>query len=216
MELNQIEELINGKLKEVEGKINTSGKGLNKHFDIVHILLILLAAICLTSIGWNYFKPANPVTPQIWVQPKEVKETVKIQRVAVPGPERIITIDKPVIIEKLKLPDTFKNASTVQAISSASLEPTKAGYNVIGTIDTKTGIGGMIAKEKERSFLGLPSNLSVGSRYGLITDGRQEAQVYTRYQPLRVGNVYLGLYGEANSRPEGKAMIDLEYRIKSD
>lgn len=218
MELNDIEKIINDKLKEERDKINTAGKGLNKHFDIVHILLILLAAICITSIGWNMVKPANPVNNTGWTQPKEPKEVVKIERVIVPGPTQILTIEKPVIVEKLKLPETFKNNTSAHAIAAAELQPSKAGYNVVATLETKNGIGvgGILAKERERSLIGLPSNLSAGMRYGGVTDGRQEAQIYGKYQPLRVGNLYLGLYGEANSKPEAKAMIDLEYKFKDD
>lgn len=190
--------------------------GITKHFDIFHILLIILVSISLTSIGWNYFKPPNPVTNVTYTQPPEEKVVTKIERIVVPGPPQIVTIEKPVIVEKLKLPDWFKNDVNQQAISNAELQPSKNGYSVIGTIDTKTGVGDIIAKEKEATFFGLPSNLSVSARYGLVTDGKQEAQLGVKYQPLRLGKFYLGVVGEVNSKPEAKALVELEYKIKSD
>lgn len=190
-----------------------------KKLDLMHVILIVIVAICLTSIGYNIFRPPNTITKTEWTKPPEPKEIRTIEKILVPGPTQVITIDKPVIVERLKLPETFKNNTSLQAISSADLEPTKSGYTVIGTLNTSTGEGGLIAKEKERSLAGLPSNLSVGARYGPTFDG-QQAVVYGKYQPLRIGNAYIGLYGEGNTgrrlRPDGKVMIELEYKIKSD
>jgi hypothetical protein len=216
MDLDKIGTEVKAEVQMIEGQALKAYNGMTKHFDVVHIILIIIAVICITSIGWNVFKPANPVTPSGFVGPPEIRETRTIDRILMPGPVQIVTIEKQVIVDRLKLPDTFKNNTSLQAISTADLKPTKAGYEVVGTINTKTGVGGILAKEKERSFFGLPSNLSVGARYGLLTDGKQEAQVYGKYQPLRVGNTYLGVYGEVNSKPEGKAMIDLEYKWKTD
>jgi hypothetical protein len=203
-------------IDNIEDEAKKVYSGLTKHFDIVHIILLVVVAISLTSLGVNYFKPPNTVTKIEYVQPPEEKVVTKIERVPVPGPVQIITIDKPVIVEKLKLPDWFKNDVNQQAISNADLKPTKTGYSVVGTIDTKTGVGDIIAKEKEATFLGWPGNLSASLRYGLVTDGRQEAQLGAKYQPLRIGPIYLGIVGEVNSRPEAKALIELEYKIKSD
>ena len=203
--------------KQIYATANTKVFGLTKHFDIIHIILIAVAIVCVTSIIFNYYRPPNPVTPREWTVPPESKQTKGIDRILIPGPVQIVTIEKQVIIEKLKLPDSFKNNSSAQAISSADLQPSKSGYTVVGTIDTKKGTGGILAKEKERSWMGLPGNLSIGTRYGITTDlGRQEAVVYGKYQPVRFGDIYMGIYGEANSKPEGKAMIDFEYKIKSD
>ena len=216
MDIDKIENEVKTEAKLIEGQAVKVYTGLTKHFDILHIILVIVAVIGLTSIGFNYFRPPNPVTKTEWVTPPEPKVVKTIERVMVPGPVQIVTIDKPVIVERLKLPDTFKNNTSLQAIAAADLQPTKAGYTVVGTLNTKTGVGGLIAKEKERSIFGLPGNLSVGTRYGLVTDGRQEAQGFIKYQPLRIGNLYLGLYGEANTKPEAKGMLELEYKMKTD
>lgn len=186
---------------------------------LIYIIGIILL-VSFISIGYNYFKPKQDIIKNEWVQPNEPKVVKSIQKVKVKAPKEILVYKKDEIIKKLELPDTFKNNTSIGIIASADVPPSKEGYVAIGTIESKdgVGVGKILIKEKNRSLIGLPSNFSIGSRYGTIQDGSQEGQIWLRYQPIRVGDVYLGIYGESDlGRKFGaKAMIELEYKIKTD
>src|SRR6185369_2256952 len=70
----------------------------------------------------------------------------------------------------------------------------------------------IVAKEQPPALFGFPAVVELGLRYGLGTRNGQEGNLNARWQFLRVGNLYLGAYGEIGTQPEAKAMIDLSYR----
>jgi hypothetical protein len=186
-----------------------------KDVSIKRISLALLFCVMLFAAISGWYKPANEIVTTVYLKPKEEKVVTKIKRVDVPGPQTVITIEKEVIVEKLKLPDWFAKDKNEQPIANADLMPTRAGYSVVGTINTQTGEGGIIAKEKEQPFIGLPNEKEIGIRYGLSTQGAtgSEANVYGKWNFLRVGNVHVGTYGEINSDPDAKVMIDASYKF---
>lgn len=117
------------------------------------------------------------------------------------------------VVEKLKLPNWFAENADEQAIATADLPETKAGYNVVATVNTKTGVGNIIAKEKQRSLFGLPNEKEIGARVGYNSGLKQQISVYGRWSFLRVGNVHLSAYGEGNSEGNATAQLELGYRF---
>jgi hypothetical protein len=178
----------------------------------VKIIIGVLVALILTATGsalYFWYKKPSVITVTEWKEPKEV---VKIKRVEVPGPERIVTIEKAVIVDKLKLPEWIKTDVNEQAIATAVIEPYRGRTNAVSLINTKTGIGQIVAKQEPLPLFGFLNDKEVGVRVGYSIKQGQEIDVYGRWDFARVGNVAIGVYGEATSYGEGKAMISAGYR----
>jgi hypothetical protein len=199
-------------LQDIRDKVNA--------WDKIKVALIIIAALAIGSSVYNWYKPVNPVTTKEYIKVPEEKLVTKIVRVPVPGPKEIITIEKKVIVEKLKLPEWFATNKNEQAIANADLKPSKGGYSVVGTLNTETGVGNIIAKEKERPFFGFPNEKEIGIRAGVSNNGTT-GDIYGRWQFVRAGKTYLGAYvegsastGTTSNNAVGKAMIDISYKFE--
>jgi hypothetical protein len=177
---------------------------------IIGILSVLLIIATASAVYHWYTKTTGSTTT--YVKVPEIKEVIKIKRVTIPGPERIVTIEKATIVDKLKLPDWIKTDADQQAIATAVIEPYKGNTNAIGLLNTKTGVGQIVAKQEPLSLFGFANDREIGVRAGYSSKNKQEADVYGRYDFARVGNVYIGVYGEANTAGDGKAMVSTSYK----
>jgi hypothetical protein len=178
---------------------------------IIGVLALLLIVATASSLYQWYKKPTGSTTT--YVKVPEIKEVIKIKRVSVPGPERIVTIEKKVIVEKLQLPVWIAADADEQAIATAVIEPYKGNTNAIGLINTKTGVGQIVAKQEPLSMFGFVNDKEIGVRAGYSAKQGQEIDVYARWDFVRVGNVNVGVYGEATSYGEAKAMVSAGYRF---
>jgi hypothetical protein len=175
------------------------------------IFVLVLAGI---SAVYNWYKPKPPVSQIEYIKVPEIKTVVKIKRVEVPGPERIITIEKEVVVEKLKLPDWIKNDVNKQIIATAEIAAYEGKTNAAAILDTKTGASEIVAKQVPLSLFGFENKKELGIRVGYSTDEWQmRSTVYGRWSFARIGNVRLGIYGEANSRGEGIGQLELNYKF---
>jgi hypothetical protein len=176
------------------------------------IIVILSIALIAMVQAW-YKERFKEVIPQIkYVEVKKVKYIDKIKKVEVPI-EKIVTYEKSVIVKKVNgLPTWFVENADEQAIATADLPETKGGYEVIGTMNTKTGVGNIIAKEKPRSLFGLPNEKEIGVRAGYNNKLEQNVSIYGRWNFFRVGNVHLSAYGEG-SQNNATAQIEVGYRF---
>lgn len=173
---------------------------------------LLILTISAVLYSW-YAEPTAPTSTVQYIKVPEIKEVTKIQRVTVPGPEKIITIEKKVLVEKIKLPDWFL-AETEQAIATAVIAPYEGQTNVIATLNTDTGTGNIIAKQEKLPLFAFEDNKEAGVRVGYTSDKFNNiSTVFGRWQFLRVGSTHLGLYGEVNSGGEGVAQLELIYRF---
>jgi len=173
---------------------------------------LLILTISAGLYAWYFDTPAPTSTTQ-YIKVPEIKEVVKIQRVLVPGPKEIVTIEKKVIQEKLKLPDWFLD-QTEQAIATAVIAPYEGDTNVVATLNTETGAGNIIARQEKLSLFAFENTKEAGVRVGVTSDKLNNVStVFGRWQFLRIGSTHLGLYGEANSGGEGVAQIELIYRF---
>ena len=175
------------------------------------LVLVIVLALAAALRSW-YRKPSVVTTTQYVTVPQE-KIVEKIRTVTIPGPERIVTIEKQVIVDRLKLPQEIAKDDAQQIIANADLAGTKSGYSVCAVMNTKTGVSRIIAKEKTQPFFALVNERELGGRFGYSTDGTV-VDIYGRWTFARMGSVYLAGYAGASSHPDpaAKAMIDLSYR----
>lgn len=168
----------------------------------VGTILFIIAFLAIVSSAYNwYYKGSERIISKIeYVKVPEIKVVEKIKRVYVKGPEQILTIEKEKIVEKLKLPNWFAKDADEQAIATADLPETETGYNVVATINTKTGVGNIIAKEKTRSLFGLPNDKQLYGKVGVDTGASKEVTIGAQWKFFRAGNLKLGVFGEGNAK----------------
>jgi hypothetical protein len=177
---------------------------------IIGVLSVLLLTATSSAIYFWYKKPA-PGSGAEYEKPPEIKVVTKIKRVDVPGPTKIVTIEKQVIVEKLKLPDWVRDNPDEQAIASAVVAPYKGNTNAVALLNTKTGIGQMIVKQEPLPLFGFVNEKGIGGRVGVNIKGEPEFSGYGRWTFGRVGPAHIGVYGEASSN--SKIQLDVEYRF---
>lgn len=180
---------------------------------IAEIALAAVALLAFAAALWNWYHPRvrELVRDHYETVPVE-KKVEKIKRVTVPGPERIVTIDKTVIVEKLALPAAVASDPVKQVIANADLPPSEGGISTVTVLDTRTGESTIIAKEKPLPFLAFLNSGEVGVRYGVTTAAGQQGWLHGRWEFLRVGAIRLYTGGEISTRPEAAATLGAVYR----
>lgn len=175
---------------------------------IKNYALTILLLLAIASMVWAWYKPAQVKTE--YVEVPQIKVVEKIKRVEVPV-EKVITIEKEKIVEKIKLPDWIVQNKDKQIIATGVIEPYEGNTDVVSVLDVKTGEGSLSASQQPMSLFGLESDKEIGVRYGFSTKGIR-TDVYGKYDFLRVGRFHVGAYGEINNLPEGKAMLNISYK----
>ena len=170
----------------------------NKIIVVVVMLLLLLAAISAT---YAWYKELNkpPVSQIEYVKVPEIKEVVKIRKVEVPGPERVVTVEKIKIVEKLNLPEWFAKDTDEQAIATGEVQPYEGKTNVVATLNTKTGVGGLIMKQEPLSFVGFVNEKEIYGKVGYTTSKKVETTLGGRWLFARVGSIKIGAYAEGRA-----------------
>jgi hypothetical protein len=178
---------------------------------IFYFLAILLIAATGSALYFWYKEPPSTNTVE-YVKVPEIREVIKIKRVEVPGPERIVTIEKQTIIEKLGLPEWIRTNADEQAIATASIEPYRGKTNAVALLNTRTGVGQILAKQEPLPLLGFLNEREIGVRAGVNIKAEPITSVYGKYDFARIGNVQIGVYGDANS--DGTAKIQVGVGLK--
>jgi len=188
---------------------------INLSLKTVAIIALCVAGLVCGSLAYFHWKKPVSVNQQAYTPAQEIKQTVKIKRVEVPGPERIITIEKEKVVEKLKLPDEIGKNPDKQIVATAVVEPYEGKTNAVAIVDTKTGEGSISVKQEPLPLFAFQNKKAIGGRYGYVADEdgmKQQVDFYGHYTFMRVWRVHIGVYGEVNSKPEGKMAIDVSYR----
>jgi glucose/arabinose dehydrogenase len=126
------------------------------------VLLIALGVMLYSRSG-----KAPDVSQQQYAPAPEVKETVKIKRVEVPGPTKIVTIEKEVVAEKLKLPGEISSNPDKQIIATAVVAPYDGDTHAVAVMDTKTGQGSISVKQEPLPFFAFKNLKEMGGRGGI-------------------------------------------------
>lgn len=176
--------------------------------------LIVITVLAVASALWGWYHPTVDlrVLP-IWNEVPQVKEIVKFKRVEVPGPERLVIIEKEKIVKELDLPPqvALDNATQVTAVGEIRHCEDEGKTIVVSTINTETGESKLIEKPVPPPLFKFKNQKELGIRYGFTTQGH-EADIFGRWTFLRVGAFHFAVYGELNSQPHAKAMAEATYR----
>lgn len=164
---------------------------------IVIAAILFLLAIISSVYFWYQANHKPTLTQTEYVTVEKIKEVEKIKRVEVPV-EKIITIEKEVVVEKLKLPDWFRDDEDKQAIATAVVPSYEGKTNVVGVINTKTGIGEIIAKQEPLGFFGLLNDRELYGKIGYSTKQSIETVVGVEWKFVRIERLKIGVFTEAS------------------
>lgn len=181
------------------------------HVGPRQVLLVGLILAVACYFLWTWYRPGPVISTADYMTAHAHSSTASLNKVLLPV-AAVQILPKAPSVKKLKLPAEVANDPAAQILDAVIVPPTRGGATAVTILDTETGATRTLIKEIPRPFVAFEAGTEVGARYGLSTNGAQQAAIYARRDLLRVGNVYVGLYGEASSRPEARAMIDVSLR----
>jgi hypothetical protein len=182
-----------------------------KQTKTIIIILLVLLLIAAAAVAWYQGQSPAVGSKKEYIKIPGIKAAKKIKRSMMPVKE-VSTIEKQAISEKLKLPEAIAKDENKQVISTGEVAPYEGKTNVAAILNTKTGESEIIAKQQPLSLFDFENKKEIGVRYGYSIKNYQEADIYGRWDFLRVGNMHLGIYGEMTSTGDGKAMLSVGYR----
>ena len=167
---------------------------------------LLIVACAILALFYLRFAPDSlkPWTnaPQPATQPAEPRVVTKIERVLVPGPERIRVIEKIKYIEKVPgvlTPSTVQD-NAAHVIASATIPPSVAGgtASAILRVQDGVGVGSIEYRPATPPFFAFQKEFGV--RAGMGTGGLVVGELYGR--PARVGPVTVEIraFGKRDDR----------------
>lgn len=186
---------------------------------IYGLLILFLVASTSAVVAWYKYQTKPVTSTTTWVPVPVIKTVEKIKKVNIPGPERIVVVEKQVIVEKLKLPEPLASDPNKQFTATAAIPPYEGTTNVVSMIDTKTGVSEILAKQVPLPFFAFEDKKEIGVRVGLNSHSEIEANFYGRWSFLRVGSVHFAAYGESggyggnDSQYNSKLQLEVSYRF---
>ena len=198
--------------------------GLELRLKIIFGLLFIVGALVGASALHSWFSDKPTVSQREYIPAKEIKKAEKIKHKKITVKSQIDVLDKDEAVEKLKINDPVKSDKNKEITATAEIQTYHGKTNVISVLDTKTGTSEIIAKQVPLSLFGFENKKEIGVRVGYSTDEWEtRSTVFGRWSFARIGNVHLGIYGEANSRGEangeansrgeGVVQLELTYRF---
>lgn len=178
--------------------------------------VIAAAALVLASwFLWLWYggKPEQPTT---WTTAPPAKKVEAVPKVDHPAPPKIRVVPKKIASKKLDLPPEITADSTKQIIATAAVAKAPHGATAVTVMDTATGDSQILVKSNPRPFFEFLRTGAAGVRYGIDTNGQQQAAVFIRQDVLRVTNVHLTVAAEARTVPsrgtsEGVVSAEISY-----
>lgn len=182
----------------------------------LHWLVIGAAVFIAAWLWWALqHKPPQVVQELVPVPQEKVVEKIKREYVRVP---QVQVLEKRVVVEKLKLPDWFKNQTSVEVTAAGLVERDRIhDTRVISTLNVENGRTEIMQQKVAPPFLRFEKDTEVGIRYGLGPDG-QKGTVFGTCKLLGIGKAEVGLYGAVDygmrtGRVEGEVGAQLTYPI---
>lgn len=153
--------------------------------------------------GYQVAPPAKPVS--------------NVPKIDAPAPPHIKVIPKKVAKTKLGLPEDVADDDTEEVIDTAEIPPAPNGATTVTVMNTKTGDSKTLVKVKPQPFFAFEKTGAAGIRYGITSNGDQQAAVFARQDILRVMDVHLSVTAEARTVPtkgtsEAAASVEISYR----
>lgn len=178
------------------------------------IIIVLLLVLGAALKAWYAEKNKIVISTGSYVELPAVPKAAKIKHTPLPGPKTVSTIDKKEIEKKLELPSWFAQNADEQAIATAEVPPYEGCTDIVCTLNTKSGEGKIIAKQRPLSLFAFENKKELGGRLGYTSkEFKQIITGFGRWQFLRVGNFHAGLYGEGNTEGEAIGQLELIYRF---
>jgi hypothetical protein len=180
-------------------------------------LIGALAVACAIAY-LRYAKPTPPAydpTPQPVVTAKEPKVVTQhvTKIITVPGPERIVYLDRQEAAEAVKMPELAISPDNVLAITTI---PPHTGPTTAISMLTPTGEGRILYRQEPQKFFQVKKEFRMTARYLFV--GRNLAEFDVVANPLRLGPVELqagvGLEVRRDDSSMGaRGWIGAEYRF---
>jgi len=176
-------------------------------------LIGALAVACAIAY-LRFAKPTPPAydpTPQPVQAAQEVKVvTRKVTKlVQVPGPERIVYLDKQEAVNALKMPELLDTPDNV--LAAATIPPSGERPVTAVSVLSPSGEGRVIYRMEPQKFFQIKKEF--GARAGISTGGVGIAELYAR--PLRVGPVNVEVRGWVHAGQDtdagGAVMLDWRF-----
>lgn len=179
------------------------------------ILAAALTLLALWSLWLWYGK--QPTAPQNWQQAPAAPKVAGIPKVSHPAPKQIKVIPKAIAVKALDLPQEVAGDDNQQVIATADIAPAPDGATAVTVMDTATGESKVLVKAKPRPLFAFQRSGAAGIRYGIDTNGQQQAAVFVRQDVLRVGNLFVAATAEARTVPtkgtsEAYGALEVSYR----
>ena len=181
---------------------------------LLTVLLVVLAILYL-----RYAKPVKTYSPEVGpVTVAEVPRVVervleKIRVVKVPGPERIVYLEKASLATALKMPEL--TTLTDNVLSVATAKPHTGPTTILATL-SPSGEVKILLRQEPPKFWEIKREFRLSGRYLLV--GTNVAELDILANPLRIGPVEVLAGGgvELNrdtSNLKGRAFLGFEYRF---
>jgi len=177
----------------------------------IPVLIILGLLMSISSVK-SWYNDQNKPLVNTWIQQPEPKVITKIKRVEVKAPPIIVTLEKKVVVEKLKLPDWIKDDINKQVIADADIQPYEGVTNAAAIIDTQSGVGSILQKRIPIPLFGFESKVRIGGLYGFSTrDNSLTGQAWVSWNFFRMGKIHTEIYGEVGR--DQKGMVGAYYEF---
>ncbi len=163
--------------------------------NLVPIVFIVLVAFAYVRYAPDSMKPWSSAPTAPATEAKTPKQVTKIERIYVPGPERVQVIEKIKYVEKM--PDVLTPTTAADngshVIASAEIPPYNGKTIATAILEQKDGVGvGRIeTKQLKPPFFAVQKEFGV--RVGVGTGGTLLGELYAR--PVRVGPLSIEVRG---------------------
>lgn len=173
--------------------------------------MLCVLSLLIVSLVMSWYDVPQPTNRKPTLVPSAPSvEDVPVDTVPA---KKVKVLRKKELGKKVPLPPEVSENENKQVTAVVDLPPSRGGTQVMAVTDVEEGSTQIYAKEKPLPLIGFPNSKRIGAAYGTTTHGAPEIKVYGEYTFFRMGEVYLGVQAEVNSRPEAKAFVAVDYRF---
>lgn len=167
-------------------------------------------------MGWLWHGK-QPTAPQDWSPAAPAHQVGVLPKVDHPAPPKIKVLPKKAAAKKLGLPSAVTDDPDTEIIDTAEIPQAPDGATTVTTINMQTGEAKTIVKATPRPLFAFLRTGAAGIRYGISSNGDQQAAIFVRQDVLRVANIYLagtieGRTVSTKGTSEAYGAVEVSYR----
>lgn len=186
---------------------------MEKYRTWIYTAVFSLLALWLVCLWYG----KQPTLPQDWSPAAPAHQVGGMPKVDHPAPAKIRVLPKQQAGKKLALPAAVADDDNQQIIDTADIPPAPDGASTVTIINMQTGEAKTIVKATPRPLFAFLRTGAAGIRYGISSNGDQQAAIFVRQDVLRVGNIYLAATAEGRTVPtkgtsEAYGAVEVSYR----